>query len=154
MSYSTLTFLLSVAPEKEKNPPDLQAPHLPDGVQEIFTPQEETEASMSGHLTTLRAPPSSPAPVSKEEILQRAVDSISDLVATGPLMAPGSPQKIVDDFCSDQVAPGSPDLTTETTRPAEESSLSHPRPLLASGYASPPLCFSKSALNLFSHLSL
>ena len=83
-----------MAPEKEKFSADHNRPmHLPEGVQEIFTPDEADDATMSGGSLP-------PAPISKEEILKKAVESITGLVGSDPLMAPGPPQRLVEEASS------------------------------------------------------
>ena len=80
-------------PEREKPPrEDSQTLTLPAGIQQIFSPEEESEAA-----TAETSPQMAPASVSKDDLLQKAVASITDLVASTPLMAPGSPRQIMDE---------------------------------------------------------
>ena len=99
---------IAVPPEKDKTVQEdtRTDQNLPEGIQAIFAPEEEDDTSK---LQDLSSP--LPSPVSKEEILQMAVESIIDIVHSTPIMAPGSPQRIVEEY----VAPAPPLSSSATT---------------------------------------
>ena len=99
---------IAVPPEKDKTVQEdtRTDQNLPEGIQAIFAPEEEDDTAK---LQDLSSP--LPSPVSKEEILQMAVESIIDIVHSTPIMAPGSPQRIVEEY----VAPAPPLSSSATT---------------------------------------
>ena len=122
-------------PEREKPPrEDSQTLTLPAGIQQIFSPQEESEAA-----TAETSPQMAPASVSKDDLLQKAVASITDLVASTPLMAPGSPRQIMDETPSPPTpATSLSPLVASPNEAVEEEDLSIPPATAATSSALSP----------------
>ena len=135
MSHTHPFLFFTVAPEKEKfSHDDNRHMSLPEGIQEIFTPGEADDAAMAvspaASSPAAASTSAASAPVSKEETLQRAVeedllkravDSITGLVGSEPIMAPGSPQRIMEES---RAAPISTTAPTPAAVPAKDLSLS------------------------------
>ena len=117
---------LSVSPEKEKPPSDyVQPSSLPAGVQDIFATEEEPDTTRIEEDMT-----NDTSPVSGAEMLQRAVDSISLspplALNTKPIMSPGSPRLISEEFSHNGTNSPAESFSSSTTKLSPPENISLP----------------------------
>ena len=122
------TCLLSVPPDPDQLP---KRPYvLPDGVQQIFTPEEESDVAENGagevsfeavvegtEDATAVAVPALKHTVPNEDLLSQAITAVPDLVNVVPIMHPGSPAQILGEFSSSSQQQVSPDSLSPQISP-------------------------------------